>query len=153
MYINHATEFVADNRTTPIELNRIKLFLLKHADDVVLFLVNPEELKISFDRFAEFAGRSFLTINVAKCFSMTTRSSQKRKVILCVNINGTKPEQVDEFRNLGFHINETLNLNKAGAKTIQATKRALFRCEQMVRYLLTGCPYKVAEFFLQAIVV
>jgi hypothetical protein len=152
IYLDALTEAVAAGRASLIMIEELGLFLLKFADDIVLFAYSVSELQLSLDRLTDFSLAHELVVNVKKSFSMVVKGLKRSEFLVNVAVNGSVLEQVSEFRYLGYHINECLNTTRSRKYQTRSLTSSFFVFLQKLANLPPGYPFRVAEHMFEATV-
>ena len=64
LYLNDIEKQFMNSGIEGIDIDKFELFLLLYADDIVIFVNNPEELQNGLDILYDFCSKWKLTINI-----------------------------------------------------------------------------------------
>ena len=126
------------------------MFLLKFADDIVLLAECASELQKSADRTAYFFRERYLAINHKKCKTMVVKGHSRTPVVLDIQMDGVRVDQVTEFCYLGVFLNECFDLNKAAKKQENKMVSAYYSLCSKIKSLPSAAPFSVAEQMFEA---
>ena len=66
MFLNDIEDIFIDNGLSAINVDMFKLFLILHADDIVIFANSKEELQLSLNGLYEYCQRWKRMVNINK---------------------------------------------------------------------------------------
>ena len=96
-----------------VDINGVKMSVLKYADDIVLMATSPEGLQTRLDILKNYCEMNKLTVNVTKSKVMCVSKRRKKAHQTVFMYDDKQLECVENFKYLGIEFNRLNNTNCA----------------------------------------
>ena len=108
-----------------IDIGLSKVCILLYADDIVLIAKSEGELQTMLDTMEHWCKYWQLKVNNAKTNIMHLRGKRKKPTDFTFKFDGTNLQIVEQYKYLGFWLNEHLNYDVSAERLSEAGSRAL----------------------------
>ena len=102
MFLNDIEDIFIDNGLSAINVDMFKLFLILHADDIVIFANSKEELQLSLNGLYEYCQRWKRMVNINKTKVIVFRNSGRLTALTNLYYNNGELEIDGKFTYLGI---------------------------------------------------
>ena len=107
-----------------VDINGVKVSVLKYADDIVLMATSPEGLQTGLDILKNYCEMNKLTVNITKSKVMCVSKRRKKAHQTVFMYDDKQLECVENFKYLGIEFNRLNNTNCAVEQLCKQAKRS-----------------------------
>ena len=122
--INGIVDTITKCCSMGVDINGVKVSVLKYADDIVLMATSPEGLQTGLDILKNYCERNKLTVNLAKNKVMCVSKRRKKPHRIVFMYGDKQLECVENFKYLGIEFNQLNNTNCAVEQLCKQAKRS-----------------------------